>query len=187
MGAIGNFFNKIFMVQDDEDELEMEEAYTAEPAVRTRKRFREEESVENIRPERKVFRAAGTSADEGERFNDRAAERRSSRSQSKIVPIRSASAEGADIKVCKPTSFEDSLELCNLLKSGYALIVNLEGADKDGQRIMDFLSGSVYALEGNATQISQCVFAIVPKNVDISGDYLESFDIMDFHGLDDNF
>lgn len=187
MGAIGNFFSKVFMVQDDEDDIEMEEAYTAEPVVKSRKRIREEESVENIRPERKVFRAAKSSTIEEDRFNDGPVERKSTRHQSKIVPIRSASADGTDIKVCKPTSFEDSLDLCNLLKSGYALIVNLEGADKDGQRIMDFLSGSVYALEGNATQISQCVFAIVPKNVDISGDYLESFDIMDFHGLDDNF
>lgn len=91
----------------------------------------------------------------------------------KIVPIRS-SAKGFEVSIMKPTSFEDSQDICDLLTSDRVTVINLEGFDIDiAQRIMDFVSGCVYAINGKLHQISNYIFIVTPESVDISGDYLE--------------
>ncbi len=91
----------------------------------------------------------------------------------KIVPIRST-PKGFEVSIMKPTSFEDSQDICDILMSGRVAVINLEGFDIDiAQRIMDFVSGSVYAVNGKLHQISNYIFIVTPENVDISGDYLE--------------
>jgi cell division inhibitor SepF len=91
----------------------------------------------------------------------------------KVVPIRT-SAKGFEVCIMKPVTFEDSQEICDMLLSGRAAVINLEGFDVDlAQRIMDFISGSVYAMNGKLHQISSYIFIISPDNVDISGDYLD--------------
>lgn len=91
----------------------------------------------------------------------------------KVVPIRT-SAKGFEVCIMKPVTFEDSQEICDMLLSGRAAVINLEGFDVDlAQRIMDFISGSVYAMNGKLHQISSYIFIISPDSVDISGDYLD--------------
>ncbi len=91
----------------------------------------------------------------------------------KVVPIRTT-PKGFEVCIMKPTSFEDSQDICDMLLSGRAAVINLEGFDVDvAQRIMDFISGSVYAMNGKLHQISSYIFIISPDTVDISGDYLD--------------
>lgn len=92
---------------------------------------------------------------------------------SKVVPIRS-NIRGLEVCIMKPTSFEDSQDICDMLLSGRAAVINLEGFDVEiAQRVMDFVSGAVYALGGKLHQISSYIFIISPDSVDISGDYLD--------------
>lgn len=89
----------------------------------------------------------------------------------KVVPIRTTS-KGLEVCIMKPTTFEDSQEICDLLLTGRAIVINLEGFDdKLAQRTMDFISGSVYAINGKLHRISNCIFIVSPDTVDISGDY----------------
>lgn len=105
---------------------------------------------------------------------------------SKVVPIRTTT-RGLEVCIMKPTSFEDSQEICDMLLSGRATVINLEGFDdKLAQRTMDFISGSVYAINGKLHRISNCIFIVSPDSVDISGDYLDliqesSFEPPTFH------
>jgi len=92
-------------------------------------------------------------------------------SSGKVVPIKTTS-KGLEVCIIKPTSFEDSQEICDMLLSGRAVVINLEGFDdKLAQRTMDFVSGSVYATNGKLHRISNCIFIISPETIDISGDY----------------
>jgi cell division inhibitor SepF len=92
-------------------------------------------------------------------------------SSGKVVPIKTT-AKGMEVCIMKPTAFEDSQEICDMLLSGRAVVINLEGFDdKLAQRTMDFVSGSVYATNGRLHRISNCIFIISPDTVDISGDY----------------
>ena len=90
---------------------------------------------------------------------------------SKVVPIRTTS-KGLEVCIMKPSAFEDSQEICDLLLTGRAIVINLEGFDdKLAQRTMDFISGSVYAINGKLHRISNCIFIVSPDTIDISGDY----------------
>ena len=94
----------------------------------------------------------------------------------KIVPIRTTS-KGLEVCIMKPTSFEDSQDICDMLLAGRATVVNLEGFDPDdAQRIMDFISGCVYSMNGKLHQISRYIFIFSPDSIDISGDYQELVD-----------
>jgi len=92
----------------------------------------------------------------------------------KITPIRqTARKQGNSMEVCviKPTSFEDSREITETLLSNRTVVLNFEGLDVDvAQRIIDFASGSCYAIGGNLQKVSGSIFLVTPKHVDISGD-----------------
>ncbi len=73
--------------------------------------------------------------------------------------------------VAQPNTFDDAQDICDHLKDKKPVVINLEGIEKqDAQRIIDFLSGSVYALDGSIQKVSCDIFVIAPNNVDVSGD-----------------
>ncbi len=73
--------------------------------------------------------------------------------------------------ISQPTSFEQSEEICQYLKERKSCIVNLEYVNKDvARRIVDFVSGGVYALNGHIQKISNSIFLIAPANYDISNE-----------------
>ncbi len=75
------------------------------------------------------------------------------------------------MKICKPTSFEQSEEICSELKEKKSIIVNLEYVNKDvARRIVDFISGAVHALDGHIEKISNSIFLVAPFNYEIVND-----------------
>lgn len=94
--------------------------------------------------------------------------------QNKVVNIHANSQ--FKVVVMQPENFEDARDICDHLKSKKPVIVNLEEVQKEcAQRIVDFLSGSVYALDGEIHKISSGIFLIAPSNVDIMGEFKEEF------------
>lgn len=89
-------------------------------------------------------------------------------------PARKVSTGGMEVCVIKPTSVEDAREITETLLSNRTVVLNMEGLDVDiAQRIIDFTSGSCYAINGNLQKISHFIFIITPASVDISGDFQE--------------
>ncbi|MCR5790810.1 MAG: cell division protein SepF [Lachnospiraceae bacterium] len=83
-------------------------------------------------------------------------------------------ANGNSVVVVKPTSVDESREITDTLLDNCTVVLNMEGLDMDvAQRIIDFASGSTYAIGGNLQKISSHIFIITPKSVDISGDFQE--------------
>lgn len=81
-----------------------------------------------------------------------------------------------EVCVFKPSSIEDSREITETLLLGKAVIINFEGLHVEiAQRIIDFISGSCYALDGNLQKISNYIFIATPNSVDISGDFQDLF------------
>lgn len=100
-----------------------------------------------------------------DRFNDR----RSSR----VVKMHN-SAASMRVVVIQPESFEEARDITNHLKSRKPIVVNLESVDKTvARRIIDFLSGAVYALDGDIRKVSNGIFVIAPSNVDIMSDEIK--------------
>ena len=109
--------------------------------------------------------------------------------QSKITPMRSSSrrsqaAGGMEVCVIKPTSFDESREITETLLANRTVVLNVEGLDVDiAQRIIDFASGSCFAINGNLQKISNYIFIITPESVDISGDFQSFMDNFDISGI----
>lgn len=99
----------------------------------------------------------------------------------KITPISKGSRKqvsaGMEVCVIKPTSVEDAREITETLLNGRTVVLNVEGLNVEiAQRIIDFTSGSCFAISGNLQKISNYIFIITPANVDISGDFLNIVD-----------
>ena len=88
----------------------------------------------------------------------------------KIVNIHTTTQ--LKVVVVQPAAFEDSKEIADHLKTKKPIVVNLENIDREvAKRIIDFLSGAVYSLDGNIQKISNGIFLIVPYNMGIMGDF----------------
>lgn len=92
-----------------------------------------------------------------------------------IRPVKAAKrtmGNGMEVCVVKPTAFEDAREITETLLSNRTVVLNLEGLDVEiAQRIIDFASGSCFAMRGNLQKISHYIFIITPASVDVSGDF----------------
>ena len=78
------------------------------------------------------------------------------------------------VVVIQPTSYEDAQQICDQVKSKKPVVVNLEQVEYPiAQRIMDFLSGTCYSLEGSIQRVANNIFVIAPENVEISGEFKE--------------
>ncbi len=75
----------------------------------------------------------------------------------------------------EPKSFDECPKIVDNLKSRKPVILNLEKMDSDlARKIFDFISGAVYALDGNVQKVANNIFLFAPENVDISGN-IENF------------
>ncbi|MBT9771649.1 cell division protein SepF [Coprococcus catus] len=92
---------------------------------------------------------------------------------SKIVPMHTAS-RSMEVCVSKPNDFNACQEICDIIQSGRAAIINFEAVTtQEAQRIIDFVSGSCYAINGNIKQISETIVIVTPEDIDITGDLQE--------------
>ncbi len=90
--------------------------------------------------------------------------------KNKVVKIHTTAQ--LKLVVMQPESFDDARDIANHLKSKKPVVMNLEFVEKDiARRIVDFLSGAVYALDGNIQKVSNGIFIITPYNVGIMGDF----------------
>lgn len=164
MGVMDKFLNYMKLGEDlgDEDDEYYDDDYADE---------------EDVKPASVIRR---NSMRDDDYDDDRGVKRQPS--SSKITPIKQSSSRrvsangGMEVCVIKPTSVEDAREITETLLANRTVVLNLEGLDVDiAQRIIDFTSGSCFAISGNLQKISHYIFIITPASVDISGDFQDIF------------
>ena len=68
-------------------------------------------------------------------------------------------------------TFDDAAKAADELCKRKAVILNMENVDKAlTRRVVDFLSGSVYALDGRVKKVAQSTYLFCPHNMDVTGD-----------------
>lgn len=73
------------------------------------------------------------------------------------------------VVVVEPRSFEEVQSIADHLKQRRPIILNLEGTDREhAQRVLNFLSGTIYALNGEMQRISNGIFFFAPNNIDVA-------------------
>lgn len=159
MSVMDKFLNAM-KLNDEEDEYYDDDFYDDEPEpVKKPSVARDDSSIDDDRAVKK--------------------------STPKVTPMRQMKkmpGTGMEVCVIKPTTVEDAREITETLLANRTVVLNLEGLDVDiAQRIIDFTSGSCFAISGNLQKISHYIFIITPASVDISGDFQEilsgSFDV----------
>lgn len=86
----------------------------------------------------------------------------------KVVSMKRGNAQ--EIVRFHPTTFQDSRKAATDLVASKAVIVNLEDLDKDSaRRMVDFLSGVVFAMDGDVQKIAQGAYVFCPPNMFITG------------------
>ncbi len=84
-----------------------------------------------------------------------------------------ASPAGMRVVLCKPDVFNDVAPIADHLKQGKTVVLNLETTEREtSRRVVDFLSGSAYALSCKLKKVANNTFIIVPDTTDISGELL---------------
>ena len=79
-----------------------------------------------------------------------------------------------EVVLFRPANFGETTKAADALRSNKAVVLNLENVDKAmSRRVVDFLSGCVYALSGSVKKIAQSAYLFCPHNMDVVGD-LES-------------
>ena len=91
--------------------------------------------------------------------------------KNKVVAMPQAQGGSIKMVISQPTTFEQSDEICGFLKEKKSVIVNLEYVNKDvARRIVDFISGGVYALDGYIQKVSNSIFLVAPSNYEITNE-----------------
>ena len=158
MGVMDKFISAMKLIEDEDDGYYDDDFYDDDPE-----------------PMRKPVSSKDT---------DNAEEDKVRKLTPKVTPLRQTKKVGAGMEVCviKPNTVEDAREITETLLANRTVVLNLEGLDVDiAQRIIDFTSGSCFAISGNLQKISHYIFIITPASVDISGDFQDilsgSFDV----------
>ena len=103
------------------------------------------------------------------------------RSNPKVVPMR----RSMEVTMIKPTSMDDSRDICDYLLAGKAVVLNMEGIHMEtAQRIIDFTSGATYSMNGNLQKISNYIFIATPDSVELSGDFQDILSAGATSGMD---
>ena len=76
-----------------------------------------------------------------------------------------------EVVLFRPTSFNDTSKAADDLRNRKAVLLNLENVDKAmSRRVVDFLSGCVYAVDGSVKKVAQSAYIFCPHNMDVVGD-----------------
>ncbi|MFQ3792706.1 cell division protein SepF [Staphylococcus nepalensis] len=88
-------------------------------------------------------------------------------------------------KMClfEPRVFSDTQDIADELKNRRATLVNLQRIDKvSAKRIIDFLSGTVYAIGGDIQRVGSDIFLCTPDNVEVAGSITDQIENMEYQG-----
>ena len=103
--------------------------------------------------------------------NDDAGSSYTSNDRSFSGQVLSMNSSKQEVVLFHAKSFDDAAKAADELRRKKAVILNMENVDKAlTRRVVDFLSGSVYALDGSVKKIAQSTYLFCPHNMDVVGD-----------------
>jgi cell division inhibitor SepF len=108
-------------------------------------------------------------------------QQQSSSSKQNVVSLQSVQKSSKMI-IVEPRVYAEAQEIADHLKNRRAIVVNLQRIQHDqAKRIVDFLSGTVYALGGDIQRIGSNIFLCTPDNVEVAGNVSEFLQEEDNH------
>lgn len=89
------------------------------------------------------------------------------RQSAKVVDMRSPAAQN-QVVIMQPGDIEAAQQACDHIRAGKTVICNIEKVDpKIAQRVIDFITGSAFALDGRVMPVSSVIFVVAPRNTSL--------------------
>jgi cell division inhibitor SepF len=93
-----------------------------------------------------------------------------------VVNLSSIQKSPAKVVLCEPRNYNEAQEIADNIVNKRAVVINLQRVDhQQAKRIVDFLSGTVYAINGDIQKLGADTFLCTPDNIDVTGSITESF------------
>lgn len=158
-------FAQPYAADDDYDDYDdMDDGYEEEPAQRYNTRREAAPAADNS-----AFGSMNTSAPTFTTATNTAAA--TSTGFNGTVLNTSSSSGKQQVILTRPESFNDAPVIAANLRNKKAVVLNLEGVDKAlARRVVDFLSGCAYSLDGSVKKVSQATYLFCPYNMEVQGD-----------------
>ena len=84
--------------------------------------------------------------------------------------LKGLEKEGSKLILLEPRAYSESQQIADHLKNRNTVVVNLKRVTKDqAKRIVDFLSGTIYAIGGDLQKIGGGIFLCTPRNISVQG------------------
>jgi FtsZ-interacting cell division protein YlmF len=88
--------------------------------------------------------------------------------------LKTIGGEGSKLILMEPRAYSESQQIADHLKNRHTVVVNLKRVTTDqAKRIVDFLSGCIYAIGGDLQKIGGGIFLCTPKNMSVQGKITE--------------
>jgi cell division inhibitor SepF len=98
-----------------------------------------------------------------------------------VVSLQSVQKSSSKMILFEPRTYSEAQEIADHLKNRRSVVINLQRISHDQAiRIVDFLSGTVYAVGGDIQKIGSNIFLCTPDNVDVAGsisEYIQEEDL----------
>lgn len=93
--------------------------------------------------------------------------KRKEKEKLRALPARETYHEEAQaLNIVKPQQFEDAMNIVSDIRSGQIVVINTAEMElKTAQRLLDFISGSTFALDGDIQEVMECVYVVTPAGV----------------------
>ncbi|MGW7795019.1 cell division protein SepF [Staphylococcus xylosus] len=197
--ALKDLFNGFFVVEEEDDELEAppEEEQNRnqnKQQAQSQSNFNEQsnngytektKSIQSV-PKKQSTRLQQSSGERKYQMNNSS----SKNNTRNVVNMNNQEQDQFDFtqessKMClfEPRVFSDTQDIADELKNRRATLVNLQRIDKvSAKRIIDFLSGTVYAIGGDIQRVGSDIFLCTPDNVEVAGSITDQIENMEYQG-----
>jgi len=195
--ALKDLFSGFFVVEEEDDELEASEEQDRKQnkqTAQTQTNFNEHTNNENSERQRSI---QSVPKKQSSRLQQSSGERKyqmnntSSKNNARnVVNMNNQeqdqfgfTQESSKMCLFEPRVFSDTQDIADELKNRRATLVNLQRIDKvSAKRIIDFLSGTVYAIGGDIQRVGSDIFLCTPDNIEVAGSITDHIENMEYQG-----
>ncbi|UNP86468.1 cell division protein SepF [Staphylococcus equorum] len=196
--ALKDLFSGFFVVEEEDDELEAPEEEQGrqqnKQQAQSQTNFNEYKNNENTERQRSI---QSVPKKQSSRLQQSSGERKyqmnntSSKNNARnVVNMNNQeqdqfgfTEESSKMCLFEPRVFSDTQDIADELKNRRATLVNLQRIDKvSAKRIIDFLSGTVYAIGGDIQRVGSYIFLCTPDNIEVAGSITDHIENMEYQG-----
>lgn len=163
--SIKNIFDKFFYLEEVDEEQATQASAKPAPVAAPSSQPRQEQPRQTQTQQQPIVNNRAKKERKTQKTNEVV-------SHNNVVSLQAAtSSKNSKVVLVEPRVYAEAQDIAENLKNKRATIVNLQRIDREqGVRIIDFLSGTVYALGGDIQRVGTDIFLCTPDNVEVSGE-----------------